>query len=92
VGCWVAILLVLAAAILWIVKPPMQPDLLGFCRQPIDAIYTIWDKSWLRAPMDERCVVRVGPRTVAVAIALIGLIALAILAVPAWLTRRRSAT
>jgi hypothetical protein len=89
-GCRVAVLLILAAAVLWIVNPPMPYERLRFCQTPRDAITTLWDKTGLGEPLDEQCAVRVGPRTVAAGMALGGLATLVVLGIPVWLTRRRS--
>ncbi|MEO8230190.1 MAG: hypothetical protein ABI628_10570 [Chloroflexota bacterium] len=96
-GCRVAALAVLAAAILWVANPaslwvadPRMPyDRARFCQISIDAVTTLWDTSYLRAPSDERCAVRVGPRTVAAVVATGEAAALLVLGIPFWLPWRR---
>lgn len=89
-GCGIALILVVAAVALWVIDPPMPMDTHRFCAQPIDAITTLWDRSRLGGPWDERCAVEVGPRTVAAGMTLIGLVALLILTALAGVTRPRA--
>lgn len=91
-GCRVAALVVLAAAILWIVNPRMPYERDRFCATPIDAVTTLWDKTYLGAPLDERCVVRFGPRTAAAVAAAGGAVALLVLGIPFWLPWPRRVT
>ncbi len=89
-GCRVAAMLIVAAVALWIINAPRTYFNDRFCAEGSRRSTQLWNRSYLRAPADERCDVVVGPRTVAAGMAAGGVVAMAVFSIPLWLPRRRS--
>ncbi len=80
-------LLVLTLTNPLIVPRPVLTD--RFCAWGVEWVGTLINKSYLTAPMDERCDVVFGPYSAAIVMALVGLVGVLILGPLALITRAR---